>query len=283
MRKINTVCAIALTLMAGCTKFQALDAVVPSCGYVRTSNQPYGNLPVQKLDVYKPKDAKSPAKVVIFFYGGNWQNGSKEDYRFVAQALSSRGFVAILPDYTRYPAGQFPAFLEDGALAVRWAHDNAARFGGDPDHIYLMGHSAGAHIAALLTLDAHYLKDAGLDRAAIRGTVALSGPYDFLPGPDDRPVFGMARDSITPDPRIEPITFVDGHAPPMLLIHGLKDETVGADNAIRLAERIREKGGQVRYIAYPDRAHVGVVLSLAWPFRWLAPTLDDAATFINEH
>ncbi len=269
--------------MAGCTKFQVLDAVVPSCGYTRTSNLAYGELPVQKLDVYTPSCAKKPARVVVFFYGGNWQTGSKEDYRFVAQALASRGFVAVMPDYTRYPAGQFPAFMVDGALAVRWTLENAARFGGDPKHIYLMGHSAGAHIAALLTLDPHYLKDAGVERSAIRGTVALSGPYDFVPGPDDRPAFGMARDSVTPDPAIEPIHFVDGHAQPMLLIHGLKDQTVGADNAVRLAERIREKGGEVRYIAYPDRAHVGVVLSLAWPFRWLAPTLDDSASFINSH
>jgi acetyl esterase/lipase len=146
-----------------------------------------------------------------------------------------------------------------------------------------MGHSAGAHIAALLTLDAHYLEDAGTDRHWIRGTAALSGPYDFLPSDEDLAVFGMKKGDTIPDPRIEPIHFADGRAPPMLLIHGLKDRTVDPSNATRLAEKIRRAGGEVRVITYARRAHVGVVLSLAASFRWLANTLSDTASFFHEH
>lgn len=275
-------CAAWVLLSAGCTRFDLLNATVPACGYIRTADLEYGSLPRQKLDVYRPVHADPDRRVVIFFYGGDWQTGSKADYRFVAQALTSQGFIAVLPDYRLYPSVTFPAFVDDGAKAVRWVHDNVARFGGDPNRLYLMGHSAGAHIAALLTLDPRYLAGVGLKRSAIRATAALSGPYDFVPSPGDLPVFGM-KPGDAPVPGMEPIDFVDGHEPPMLLIHGLKDQTVDASNAARLTARICQAGGKVRYIMYPERAHVGVVLSLAASFRWLAPTLRDVSMFFREH
>jgi acetyl esterase/lipase len=270
-------------MMAGCSGVDVLNSLVPHCGYTLTADLAYGGLPRQKLDVYRPKKPLEGGPVVIFFYGGHWQYGSKSDYFFVAQALASRGFVAVLPDYRLYPEAAFPAFVQDGASAVRWVHENIGRFGGDPGKIYLMGHSAGAYIAAMLTLDGHYLKDVGLDQNAIRGTAALSGPYDFVPLPEDRAVFGMSETDAMSDPAIEPIHFVDGHAPPLLLLHGLKDQTVEAGNASRLEAKIRSAGGKVQYIAYPARAHVGVVLALAWPFRWLDPVLDDTVKFFNGH
>jgi acetyl esterase/lipase len=266
---------------SGCTRFAALNALVPSCGYTRTSAIAYGSRPRQSLDVYRPTRHAPALGIVIFFYGGDWQTGKREDYRFVAQALASRGFVAVLPDYRLYPAVQFPAFIEDGALAVRWAHDHATEIGGEAEHLYLMGHSAGAYIAAMLTLDPKYLKQVALDRSAIRATACLSGPYDFVPSPEDRGVFGMTPDQTSLPPIMEPIHFVDGLEPPMLILQGLKDTTVDPSNASALADRIRSKGGQVQYIAYPSRAHVGVVLSLAFPFRWLAPVLRDTSDFFK--
>src|SRR3954452_9917177 len=154
-------CLTALLLLSGCTKFDVLNALVPSCGYTRTTDLAYGDQPRQRLDVYRPHNIAG-APVVIFFYGGYWQYGEKNDYRFIADALTSRGFITVLPDYRLYPTVKFPAFVEDGASAVRWTHDHVERYGGDPQRVYLMGHSAGAHIAALLTLDPHYLKDAGV-------------------------------------------------------------------------------------------------------------------------
>ncbi|MEO7155926.1 MAG: alpha/beta hydrolase, partial [Vicinamibacterales bacterium] len=155
---------VALLALTGCSKFDLLNATVPARNYLRTDDISYGPLARQKLDVYRPKSPPPRADIVIFFYGGDWQAGSKRDYRFVAEALTSRGFVAVMPNYGLYPEVTFPAFVEDAAQVVRWAHDNATTIGGDPAHIYLMGHSAGAHIAALLTLDARYLAGTGLDR-----------------------------------------------------------------------------------------------------------------------
>jgi len=266
----------------GCTRFQILDATIPSCSYTRTTNLRYGHEPRQKLDVYVPRGiGDKTASVVVFFYGGDWQSGEKGDYRFVGEALASRGFVAVLPDYRLYPDVTFPAFVEDAAKAVRWVRDNIESFGGDPHHIFLMGHSAGAHIAMLLTLDKHYLNDAGSDPSEICATAGLSGPYDFQPPPEDAAALGAKPGETKVGPNVEPIHFVDGKEPPVLLIQGLKDTTVGPENAINLAAAIRAKGGYVEQITYPNRGHSGVVQSLAWSFRWLAPTLDDVTHFFN--
>jgi acetyl esterase/lipase len=267
---------------AGCTRFDALNALVPSYGYNRTSNLAYADLPRQKLDVYVPRHADAKIPVVIFFYGGDWQDGEKGDYQFAAEAITSKGFIAVMPDYRLYPDVTFPAFVNDGALAVRWVHNNIASFGGDPNLVFLAGHSAGAQIVALLTLDKKYLKDVGLNRDVIRATAGLSGPYDFVPPPADRGAFSMAENDTAPPPDIEPINFVDGAAPPMLLIHGLSDTTVDPRNSTALADKIRAAGGNVRCITYPGVGHVEVVLSLAAPLRWLAPTLRDMTNYFKE-
>ena len=188
MHRIVCLTLLLLCLvLGGCSKFDLLNAAVPRGGYALDRDVAYGPLPRQRLDVYRPRERVKPAGVVVFFYGGDWQNGSKADYRFVGQALASRGFVAVLPDYRLYPQVTFPAFVEDGALAVRWAHDHL----GDAGPLHLMGHSAGAHVAALLALDDHYLKNVGLDRGAVRAAALLSGPYNFVPPPADRGVFSM--------------------------------------------------------------------------------------------
>jgi acetyl esterase/lipase len=113
---------------------------------------------------------------VIFLYGGSWDSGAKGDYLFVAQALASRGVTTIIPDYRLYPEVRFPAFVEDAARATRWASDRVG-----PSKLYVMGHSAGAHIASMLMATTPYLARAGVDRMALAGFIGLSGPYDFLP------------------------------------------------------------------------------------------------------
>lgn len=277
-------CLTALLLLSGCTKFDVLNALVPPCGYIRTTDLAYGDQPRQRLDVYRPHNAAAAAPVVIFFYGGYWQYGEKNDYRFVADALTSRGFVTVLPDYRLYPAVKFPAFVEDGASALRWTHENIERFGGNPHRVYLMGHSAGAHIATLLTLDPHYLKDAGLGPDAIRATVGLAGPYDFMPGEMSRGVFSMTASDTAADPRIEPIHFAETRsAPPLLLLHGAGDEIVEAGNSSRMADRILQFGGDARAILYPKIGHKTIVLALARPFQWLSPVLRDATAFFRQH
>ena len=275
--------AVSLFSITGCTQFQLLNATVPTAGYLADRDLAYGTQARQTLDIYRPCATTQPTPVVVFFYGGDWQSGEKSDYRFVAQALTTKGFIAVLPDYRLYPQVQFPVFVEDSAKAVRWVHDHIALFGGDPSHVYLLGHSAGAQIVMLLTLDKHYLRDAGIDRSAIRAAAGLSGPYDFKPRAQEQAVFGLHSDSDSVPPAIEPIHFVDGTAPPILLIHGAKDDVVGPENAQRLFDKIDQAGGVARWIEYPDTGHVGTVLSFASWFRWLNPALCDVTKFFRAH
>ncbi len=268
---------------SGCTALQLLNFTVSHRGYVCKKNIPYGRDPRQQLDVYLPQKRLPKSKVVIFFYGGSWCGGNKTDYRFVAQALTSRGLIVVLPDYRVYPQVMFPAFVQDGASAVRWVCDNISTYGGDSNSIYLMGHSAGAQIAALLALDAHYLKAVGLDRNVIRAIATLSGPYDFTPNTWDKSVFGMETNDTAINPQIEPITFVDGREPPMMLVQGLRDKIVAPSNAESLAARIRRFGGEVDYIKYPQCGHASVVVALVWPYQWIAPVLDDVTGFFKRY
>jgi len=272
-------------VLPGCTKFDVLNATVPPLGYCRTSGLAYGESPRQKLDVYEPSQKLDrAAPVVVFFYGGSWQFGERRNYRFVGQALADHGIVAVLPDYRLYPEVTFPGFVEDGAKAVRWTHDNVARFGGDPSRVFLMGHSAGAHIATLLALDEHYLKDVGRSREIVRGVIGLSGPYDFTPGEESRVVFRMSRGDKA-DPAIEPIHFAAAAAqgPPLLLIHGGRDSVIGQDNTVKFARAVQDAGGDARAVVYSKLDHAGVCLALASPFHWLAPVFRDVLEFVEQH
>ncbi len=276
-------CGILIWLslgLVGCSPLKLLNATVPDDGYRVTPAVAYGPNPRHSLDIYFPSNANEPAKVIVFFYGGSWKSGAKEDYGFVGQALASRGFIAVLPDYRLYPEVAFPAFLEDSAKAVAWVKQHIANDGGDPDAVFLAGHSAGAYIAAMLALNPAYLAGQGLGPQELRGIVGLAGPYAFNPRfPSIREVFAHVDDVEI----ARPITFADGSEPPMLLLHGLEDEEVFLFNSSDLAEKIRAHGGKAELKTYPDIGHFKILLALASVFRDFAPVLDDLATFVDRH
>jgi acetyl esterase/lipase len=233
----------------------------------------------QTLDVCHPVDAVT-APVVIFFYGGAWRSGNKRLYRYAAKALARRGYVAVLPDYRIYPQVRYPLFLEDGALVVRWAKDNVKRFGGDPDKIFLSGHSAGAHIAAMLAIDARWLQTVGLRPGRdVAGLIGLAGPYDFLPLSDDvlKVIFGGENRLET-----QPISHVCSGAPPALLLTGSDDRMVDAGNASRLAARLRAAGNIATARIYSRVGHSLIVAALAPVLRLLVPVWRDIDGFIAE-
>ena len=271
----------AAILIAACSPIKTLNALVPEDGYLMRGDIAYGAEARQRLDVYRPRDAgDSPMPVVVFFYGGGWEDGQRADYKFVAEALTSKDMVVVIPDYRVYPDAVFPTFIEDAAKAVRWTKDHAADFGGDPSRLFLAGHSAGAHIAAMLALDAHYLKAEQLTPADLTGVIGLSGPYDFLPLKSARlkQIFGPEAEW----PKSQPINFVHGDNPPMLLLTGEDDGTVWPRNTYRLAKKIEASHGEVEVGSYPGWGHADMVAKLAAPLRDGA-LLDRIAHFIENH
>ena len=270
---------LALGAVAACSPVQALNAVTPGDTYHMTADVAYGTDPRQKLDVYTPLNAKGPAPVVVFFYGGNWNSGERSEYRFVGEALASRGMVAVLPDYRLYPQVRYPGFVEDCAQAVAWTLTEVPRYGGDAGRVFVMGHSAGAYNAAMVVLDPRWLAAYGLTPAAVRGWVGLAGPYDFIPIKNEatRPVF------LYPDtpPESQPINHVGTGAPPALLLASKKDDLVDpVRNTVALATKLRAAGVAVTDVYFDKTSHATLIGAMSRPLRGLAPVLDMIVRFV---
>jgi len=261
------------TLLAGCSPAALLNVTVPRKGFTLQADIPYGPDPRQKLDLYLPETARADGRTVLFFYGGSWDSGRKSDYLFVGQALAARGVTTAIADYRLFPEVRFPAFVEDGALATRWAADKVGA-----ERLFVMGHSAGAEIASLLAANTPYLAKAGVDRQKLSGFIGLSGPYDFLPLRSRQliEIFGGAN-----KPEIQAIGFATAPLPPALLIHGTADTVVNARNSEQLAAAWRRAGAPVELKLYPEVDHVDVVGSFADLLARRAPTREDVLSFID--
>lgn len=303
-RVFKMLSACMLVGLAGCSPLKVINAITPTGGYDKQQDIAYGSDPRQRLDIYTPHDANAAAPVVLFFYGGTWTTGAREDYKFVGQALASRGIVAVVADYRLYPQVRYPGILQDSAHALAWTLSNISRFGGDPDHVFVMGHSAGAYNAAMIALDNSWLmqaenkqdvpKDAAQNfsqnqqatrqstfKNPIRGWIGLAGPYDFLPieNPEAKPVFFFPNSP----PESQPINHVTAAAPRALLIAALNDKLVNPQRNTRgMTEKLRAVGVKVETIYY-DRylSHPTLVATLAWPLRWWAPVLDNVEQFVK--
>lgn len=264
---------LVLSFLAACSPLQIVDHLTPKTGYDRTRGLAYGRDPRQTFDLYEPTGSARDAPVIVYFYGGGWKTGDKDDYRFVAQTLTRAGYTVALPDYRLYPKVTFPAFVEDGAAAVA----EIVRVLQRP--VILMGHSAGAHTAVMLTLDVSWLAAVGLDADEIvKATVGLAGPYDFLPLSDHlRPILAPLGE---PEAS-QPIVYARGDAPPLLLVHGEADTTVLPKNTKNLAAAVGSEGGDVTVMTYPKVAHAGVIGAFAKRLGFLAPTRGDVLAWLE--
>jgi acetyl esterase/lipase len=285
---------LGLTALAttACSKLTFFAANAPTVfgAYQRKTDIAYGSDPLQRLDVYWPdKPGASPRPLVVFWHGGRWEFGDKRDYRFVGAALAELGYVAVVANYRMYPQVKLPGFMDDAARAALWAHAHGGDYGADLNRFFLMGHSSGAQMAALLALDGRYLRQArqageaaqGLqDPPRLAGFIGLSGPYDFLPlrEADLQDMFGP------PDlyPLSQPINFVQIGSPPALLVQGEKDGTVAPFNATHLAAALQAHDVPVTLRLYPKLSHAGTVAALSELGRGIAPVLADIQKFVTE-
>jgi acetyl esterase/lipase len=216
--------------------------------------------------------------VVVFIHGGSWNSGNPRDYRFIGRTLAREGYVVVLPGYRLGVPGRFPHMLEDGAAAVAWTRDHVAQFGGDPGQVVLMGHSAGAYNVMMLGLERQWLGRAGVPDNFVKGVIGLSGPYDFYPFTSDstRAAFGHA-----PDPVLtQPIHFVRGDAPHILLITGDADTTVKPRNSLALAAALTTAGVPTRPVVLNGMDHGDTVMKLAAPFSRDRRVLDPVLAFL---
>ena len=274
--------AVALLLaVTACTPLATLNALAASDQHTRLADVAYGPLPRQRLDIYRPAGA-TPAggwPVVVFFYGGSWNQGERAQYGFVGAALASRGMLTLVADYRLYPEVRFPTFLADSALALAWGLKNAAEQGGNPRRVFVMGHSAGAYNAAMLALDPRWLAATGHAPRELAGFIGLAGPYDFLPMTNlaAQPVFFHPHYP----PGTQPMAFAGPQAPRSFLAAGATDDLVDPErNTATLAARLQAAGVGVTQQRYERVNHLTLIGAFGLPLRWLAPVLDDVTAFV---
>lgn len=278
----NPALLLSAILLSGCTSIGAQLANLPTH---------FDNINVkrdivfdpenaQKIDIYLPPGGmEKKYDVIVFFYGGRWSSGSKDGYAFVGSAFAKAGYVVAIPDYRKYPDVRFPTFAQDAAAAVAWVSNNIANYGGNPDHIFVTGHSSGAHIGALITADPQYLAAHDKQRDTIKAFAGLAGPYAFIPEEADlKDMFGPPEKY----PLMQAPTFIDGNEPPMLLLWGMDDDVVGRFNLEKLANAIRKKNGCGQTRLYKDVDHVWIVGALSWLGQHKASVLDDITAFFNK-
>ena len=240
---------------------------------------PYGEEPRQKLDIYLPRKTRVKS-TIVFLYGGGWVSGARWYYRLFGRALAARGHIVIIPDYRLFPEVRFPTFNEDAALAVKWTTDNLLQLGGHPSSLFLMGHSAGAHIAVTLALDEGYLGKHGLKPTVLSGIIGLAGPYtlDPLKWKGIKDIFSTSASSPA---SARPIKLVRaGATPAMLLLHGGRDRVAGAHASTRLADALNDVGARARAVIYPKLGHFEILASMFPGWRWRSPVLKDAEAFV---
>ena len=281
--------ALMACLCSACSPIKVLNTLVPESGYELGSDVEYGSHPRQKLDIYLPKNPKTSdakksdalKKVIIFYYGGNWDSGERADYKFAAEALASLGHIVVVPDYRVYPDVLFPEFMADPSAAAKWVKANIKKYNGDVNKVFLTGHSAGAHIVVMMAINAEYLAKESLKPSDFAGVIGLAGPYDFLPLTSDRlkTIFGPEAVQW----KSQPINFVDGKNPPLYLAIGTKDNTVWPRNSINLAKKIKDNNGLVEVVEFASYSHIDMVTKLAKPLRGNGDLLKSVAAFINQH
>lgn len=210
-------------------------------------------------------DLMFTSPLVVFFYGGSWSSGARGDYRFVGEALASRGIVAVVADYRLSPEFRYPAFVQDSAQAVSWALMHAAAYGADPSRVFAMGHSAGAYNAAMVALDPRWLA----------GWIGLAGPYDFLPVGDPQTQVAFSWPQTPADS--QPMAHVSAASPPALLLAPTADRVVNSRRStVALAGRLQASGVRVEH----GVSHVTLLASMAPVLRSRAPVLERVAAFV---
>lgn len=270
---------VAGLLAGACTPARFMSNLTPRDPAVEVAiDQAYGPLGRHRIDVFAPPEGSARAPIAIFVYGGGWMTGSRKEYVWAGKALAHEGFLAMVPDYRLAPEVTFPGFVEDVALAVRWAVDNGARLGGDPNRIVLIGHSAGAYNAAMVALDPRYLKAVGVDRRRIKAFAGLAGPYYFprIEGPVLTKAFRPSKTEA-----YQAINFASAQSPAAFLAAGSADSRVVPINTRRLGETLQAKGVETEWHIYPGLTHADLVRCLARNEREAMPVYSDMMRFLK--
>lgn len=279
MQKIYSLFLLALILQS-C----AFQPIRRSKNITYISRQNESELPAKDLNIFAPRKGED-LPVLIFIHGGSWNKGKKEIYDFLGSRMARRKVVTVIIDYPLAPDYQVPTMEKASALAVKWVSENISKYGGDPDQIYISGHSAGGHLAALVAIKEEPFQELGL-KNPLKGAI-LNDPagldwFWFLSEMKGRPNGTENYDAFTDDPEIwkaySPIYFLEGNEIPIMILEG--EETypgirLTVDRFRRAAE---QKGTDLTYSFYPKTKHIPMITQFFW--TW-SKGYEDILDFIN--
>jgi acetyl esterase/lipase len=225
-----------------------------------------------KLDLYLPKGARD-YPIFFFIHGGAWRSGNKNLYAPIGKMFAAQGIAFVATNYRLSPKVKHPAHIEDVARAFAWVVDNLGKRGANLKQVYLSGHSAGGHLAALLATDESYLKTHKRSLADIKAVLPISGVY-MVGGERLARVFGEDGK------KASPMTHVKGKLPPFLILYADKEMAGLGAQAEAFARAMRKAKGDIEVKVIKDRDHISIIRNLARP--------DDEMTtaivaFIKKH
>lgn len=249
--------------------------VVKDIDYVEGADYADGK---DRLDLYLPEGA-SDAPVLVFFHGGGLRSGDKSASEHVGMALASAGYAAAIVNYRLSPSVEHPAHAEDAARSIAWVYRNIDAYGGNANALYLSGHSAGAYLAALLTLDDRYLEKEGLSTKIIRASMPISGFFFVDLVAPDRPKDVWGEDASVWK-EASPAGYVRADAPPLLLLYADGDDAWRRQQNEDLAKALQKKGhADVDTVQISARDHRGIWTSISPDDE----TLDAMLAFMKSH
>jgi acetyl esterase/lipase len=223
-------------------------------GHMQASNLAYGANDAMLLDIYGIK-SKSLKPVIVFWHGGSWTNGNKDYYRFIADYLESLGAIVVIVGHPLSPGQTFPGFINDAHKAIDWIQKNITQYGGDPKRIYTMGHSSGAHIAAIATMQDTKNK--------IQGCIALATP-STISKTYYKNIFGTAFAGN----KHQPASYVNCSKHRFLLIHGLTDRIVPYRDSLQFHNALLNAGNESELVTLKVMGHMRLLTTIVRPFAY---------------
>ncbi len=222
----------------------------------------YGDDPLQSMLVFPAKRPSGPA--LFFYHGGNWTNGSKDWFSFLAPALNARGITFVSIGYRHAPGTVFPDGFEDCLYGFDVAIRSIAKFGADPNRIFVGGHDAGAHYAALMALKAGWRDALSLPMDVVKGCLPVSGFYDF--GPDSgfksRPIF-LGPHERKGERFASAVRYVYPQSPPFLVSYGSDDLPNARQQGHQFVRALRREGVVTEELVLEGQDHYGTGFALA--------------------
>jgi len=241
----------------------------------------YGDDPYQGVSIFRA--ANPDGRVLVFWHGGGWTSGYREWMHFNAPAFTTAGVTFVAPGYRLAPGHVFPTAREDCIRALAWVYRNIDAYGGNPAKIFVGGHSAGGHLAALLAARRGWPSRVDLPADVVKGALPVSGTYWF--GADSglsmRPRFlGPEGPDNRNEDEASPIRHLEPPLPPMLLFHGSEDFPHLARQAVAFEAAVRGARGEVARIVMPERNHFSAHYACGEPD---GPMVPAALDFMASH